>query len=377
MRGHIRKRGRSWCVVVYVGRDPTTGKPRYKWFTHGTKKEAEAHLAQIIGQINGGGSIPSTKLRVGDFLDQWLNDYARASVGPVTFRNYADTIRKHLKPQLGHILVARLSPQAIQSYFSRKLDEGLSPSSVQTHYLVLHEALHHAVRWGLIARNPADLVDPPRRRKFEPRIWDEEQTRLFLAEAKRSSPYYALYLTAIMTGMRQGELLGLRWQDLDLTTGVARIHQTFYRLGGVQIFKEPKTETSKRAVALPPAVVEELLKLRSQQDEYRRLFGSEYAQDLDLVFCQPNGKPLHGNNIVRRDFRAVIERVGLPRIRFHDLRHLHASHLARAGVPPKVAQERLGHATPTFTMRVYTHTLAGMQESAARAIEDLLLGRSQ
>ncbi|MDR5703945.1 MAG: site-specific integrase [Armatimonadota bacterium] len=218
-------------------------------------------------------------------------------------------------------------------------------------------------------------MDPPRRRKYELRVWDEEQVRLFLAEARGSSPYHTLHLTAIMAGMRQGELLGLRWQDVDFVRGIARVTQTFYRLGSKQIFKPPKTETSRSAVALPPVVIEELRRLREQQEEYRLLLGPEYATDLDLIFCQPNGKPLHAHNVVRRDFRRVIERAGLPRIRFHDLRHIHASYLARAGVPPKVAQERLGHSTLTFTMKVYTYTLAGMQEQAARAVASYLLGR--
>ncbi|MDQ7849316.1 MAG: site-specific integrase [Armatimonadota bacterium] len=266
---------------------------------------------------------------------------------------------------------------------SRKLQDGLAPTSVQTHYRLLHEALGHAVRWGLLTRNPAATADPPKRRRFEPHVWDEEQVRLFLAEAKRASRYYPLYLTAVMTGMRAGELAGLRWQDVDLTYGVASVRQTLYRLNGSTaagrapqtVFKTPKTAVSRRAVALPEAVVDALRTLRADQDENRRLLGPDY-HDYGLVFCQPNGKPLHLHNVVRRDFRRTINRAGVPRIRFHDLRHLHASYLARAGVPPKVAQERLGHATPGFTMQVYTHVLAGQQEAAARAVEAHLLGRS-
>ncbi len=178
-------------------------------------------------------------------------------------------------------------------------------------------------------------------------MWDEEQVRLFLTEAKRSSRYYALYLTAILTGMRQGELAGLTWQGVDLTLGVASVQQTFYRLGGQQLFKAPKTAASKRAVALPPAVVEVLRGLRADQEENQRILGTDY-HDHGLVFCQPNGNPLHMNNVVRRDFRRVLELPsvkadlrekdvleealpkGPPRIRFHDLRHAHASYLARA-----------------------------------------------
>ncbi len=402
MRGHIRKRGRRWALVIPLGRDPATGKPRQKWYSHKARREAEAHLAQIIAAMEGGGWTPPTKMVVGDFLEQWLRDYAAGAVGPVTMRNYRDIVRAHLTPGFGHVPLSTLSAQAIQGYMSRKLQDGLSPTSVQTHYRLLHEILGHAVKWGLLNRNPAAMAEPPRRRRYEPTVWDEEQVRLFLAEAKRSSRYHALYLTAILTGMRSGELAGLRWQDVDLARGVASIRQTLYRLDGRKkagvapqvLFKVPKTAASRRAIALPAAVVEALRAVRADQEENRRLLGTDY-HDHGLVFCQTDGKPLHMHNVVRRDFRRVIglqtlrQRLkkqgvaeealpkGLPVIRFHDLRHLHASYLARAGVPAKVAQERLGHATPGFTMQVYTHTLAGQQEAAARAIERLVLGEER
>jgi integrase len=212
------------------------------------------------------------------------------------------------------------------------------------------------------------MVDPPRRVNAEMRVLDEEQVRLLLAEAKRSSPHYALYLMAILTGMRQGELMGLRWRDVDLVLGVAAIQQTFYQMGKLLLFKEPKTPRARRNVTLPKVLIEELRRVREQQAGYRTLFGSEH-QDHDLIFCQPNGKPLRANNIVRRDFKRVLKRAGLPQIRFHDLRHCHATLLLRQGVHPKVVQERLGHSTPAFTLQVYSHVLPGMQEEATRALE--------
>jgi integrase len=238
------------------------------------------------------------------------------------------------------------------------------------------------------------MADPPKQRRREVQVWDEEQVRVFLGEAKRSSPYYPLYLAAILTGMRQGELCGLRWKDVDLALGVASVRQTFTRLGRQQLFKEPKTAAARRAIALPSSVVQALRSIHAEQEENRRILMAAY-HDHGLVFCQPDGKPLHAHNIVRRDFRSVLELRAtrremqqrgvaeenlpkpLPRITFHDLRHAHASYLARTGVPAKVAQERLGHATPHFTMQVYIHTLAGQQEAAARAVEDFVLGKSR
>ncbi len=230
----------------------------------------------------------------------WLRDYVEAGVAPTTQASYRDTIRVHLAPTLGHAPLARLTPQAIQGYISDKSRQGLSPTTVRYHVAI---------------------VDLPRKARREIHVWDSEQVRLFLAEAKRGSPYYRLYLAAITTGMRQGELLGLRWQDLDLVAGVASVQQTLYRLGKTLLVKEPKSNRSRRTVALAPILVKELRCIQDEQVARLRELGDAY-QNHGLVFCQPNGKPLHAHNIVQRDFRQAMKRAGVPRIRFHDLRTL-------------------------------------------------------
>jgi integrase len=393
MRGHIRKRGKNcWAVVIPLGRDPQTGKSRQKWYSHKTRREAEAHLAQIIAAMQGGGWTPPTKMLTSDFLDQWLRDYAVGMVRVTTLDSYQAIVRVHLAPALGHVPLSALSAQAIQGYFSRKLQEGLSPATVHRHAMVLHKALACAVKWGALARNPVDLTDPPRPGRKEMRVLDDEQVRLFLAEARRFSPYHRLYLTALLTGMRQGELLGLRWRNVDLTVGVASVQQTFYRLGKQLLFNEPKTTKARRTIALPSALVEELRTLRDEQEENRRLLGDDY-RDFGLVFCQPNGKPLHGHNISQGDFRRVLALKGLhaelltkgvpegslpkglPSIRFHDLRHSHATLLLQQGEHPKIVSERLGHAGVGITLDTYSHVLPGMQEQAAARLEERLFGQ--
>lgn len=290
-------------------------------------------------------------------------------------------------PLLGYIPLARLSPQAIQAFIRTKIQEGLSTATVHQIYRVLHKALQQAVKLGLLARNPCEFVDPPPIRRLEMQVLDEEQVRIFLGEAKRSSRYYSLYLTAVLTGMREGELLGLRWKDVDLTLWVASIQQTFYRLGRQQLFRQPKSQKGRRQVALPPVLVEELRRLKAKAEEECRTRGRcpssgcqdrncAYWHDHGLVFCQPNGRPLHAHNITQRDFRKILERAGLPRIRFHDLRHGNATLLFRLGVHPKVVQERLGHSSPAFTMAVYGHVVPGMQEDAAEKLAEKLLGRA-
>jgi integrase len=375
MRGQIRKRGKSWAVIVYLGRNPQTGQKRRKWYTHATKREAEAHLAQVLVQVQAGAGVPPSKLLLGDYLDRWLQDYARGMLAATTLRSYEETVRLHLAPALGDAPLARLSAPTIQAYLNQKLQHGLSVTTVRYHAAVLHVALRRAVRWGLLVRSPLEFVDLPRPRRKEMRVWDEEQVRLFLGEARKSSEYYALYLAAVTTGMRQGELLGLRWADIDFTLGIATIQQTFYRLGGEQLFRTPKTATSRRVVELSPALLNELQRARELQKAIRQKLKDAY-EDHDLVFCQTNGRPLHAHNIVRRDFHLTGQRAKVPRIRFHDLRHCHATHLLRQGENLKVVQERLGHSTPAFTLSVYGHVLPGMQRDAARRLEARLLGKS-
>lgn len=381
MRGCIIKptgRRKSWGVKVYLT-DPQTGVKRAKWFSFPTRKEAETHLAEILAKIHGGGTIPVTKQRVAEFLEEWLEKRAGA-VRETSLDSYRQIVRRHLIPALGQTPLRSLTPLDVQGFITAKLagDSGtkqrpLSAGTIRKHIAVLREALGHAVKWGLLARNVCDLVEKPRQARKEMRVWDQEQTRLFLAEAKRSSPYYPLYLTAISTGMRAGELLGLRWSSVDFILGTARVERTFYRMGGKQLFQEPKTDKGRRVVDLPATVIEVLRGLKADHEQVKREFAGVYT-DLGLVFCQADGKPLHLHNIVTRDFRKVTKAAKLPRIRFHDLRHSHATDLLAHGEHPKVVQERLGHYDPSFTLRVYSHVLPGMQAQAAARLEERLFG---
>lgn len=238
---------------------------------------------------------------------------------------------------------------------------------------MLREALGQALQWGMLSRSPVAVVQAPRLAGHEMKVWDEEQARLFIAEARRSSEHFPLYLTALLTGARQGELLGMRWQDIDWTFGRVSVRQTLVRIRKQMIFKEPKGRRSRRTIALPAVLVEELKAVRERQKEFRRVLGSAYI-DHDLVFCQPNGKPLHAHNVTQRDFRQVIKRAKVPRITFHGLRHCNATLLLREGVHPKVVQERLGHSGISVTMDVYSHMLPGMQERAASQLAERLMG---
>jgi len=387
--GSIVRRGpNSWAVVVRLGREPQTGKNPQKWYGgFQTRSEALAFRRTLAGKRGDGAPLPSTVYTLSTLFDEWLQTHA-AQTQPTTRRSYVETVEKHLRPAFGHLRLRGLTPGDIAGYLSAKRAERdgneqprYSTTTVRYHGLILRMILRWAAEMGKTTYNPSTGVSLPPPERANLRVLDEEQTRLFLATAKRQSAHYRLYLMATLTGMRQGELLGLRWRDVDLSRGTVTISQTLYRMANAKkfgadgpiLFRDPKTRGSRRTLAIAPVLVEQLLHIRSEQDEARRLLGSGY-HNFDLVFCQMNGKPHHAHNIAQRDLPRVLKKAKLPRIRFHDLRHCHASYLLLVGTPLKVVQERLGHSTAAFTMQTYAHLLPGMEEEASARVAERLLG---
>jgi integrase len=234
--------------------------------------------------------------------------------------------------------------------------------------------VHDAPKQAFTMDRCEQLATPPRVRRRTVPVWDAEQLALFLGAARTQQSHAPLFLAAVATGMRMGELLGLRWADVNWSERTATVRQTFSRLGGRWLWKPPKTDSGRRVVTLGPQVLEALRSVHQTQAVQRALLGPDY-HDYDLVFCQPNGNPLHAHNVTVRQLRRVCDRAGVPRLRFHDLRHLHATYLALAGVPIKVAQERLGHASAQTTQDIYQHVLSGQQRQAAIDVEAALFGR--
>lgn len=378
MKGYIRKRGKtSWSIAVFLGRG-LDGKPKYKWHTfRGSKRQAEEERARLVSQVTSGGYIEPTRMTVAEYLERWLDDYARTNVSPKTFERYAEIIHKHLVDALGRQPLAKLHPLRIQAYYSAALKTGrrdgkggLSPLTVLHHHRVLKDALKQAVRWRLIAVSPADAVQPPRPSDREMTVLDEKQTAALLAGAETTSLYVPIML-AVTTGMRRGEILAVRWKDVDLDAGTLAVSQSLEQTkeGGLR-FKQPKTKRGRRVVALPSLAVQALRSHKAQQAKLRLQLGAAY-QDHDLVCAQPDGKPF-APGAVTAGFKRLIAKLKLPPVRLHDLRHTHASQLLRQGVHPKVVSERLGHATIGITLDTYSHVMPGMQEDAARRIDDAL-----
>jgi len=384
MRGHITKRSNnSWSIVLYTGRDPQTGKKRYQWHSvKGTKKQAEKELASLINRLETGNYIKPTKTTVGLFLEQWLVDYASTNTAPRTFERYAEIVRTHLIPNLGSITLTQLKPEHLQSYYAHELTSGrlngkggLSAQTVKHHHRILSEALNHAVKWGLVTRNVANAVDPPRPVKKEMATLQAEDIPQLLEEAKKmeeesSIPYYTIIYTALHTGMRRGEILALRWSDIDLDFMTISINRSLQILkDGTKIIREPKTPKARRLIAMTPSLALQLREHKESQAALR-LLNNNPVQYNDLIFADIDGNPLNPDTVTPA-FTKIAKRAGL-KLRLHDLRHTHATLMLKSGVHPKIVSERLGHATVAFTLDTYTHVVPGLQEAAAKAFDDTI-----
>jgi integrase len=381
MRGSIRRRGNTYTYWLDIGPDPVTGKRRQR--TKGgfrTKRECQAALNAAISAVQGGTFVEPSGRTVRSFLlDEWLPAVQMANLRPATWENYRIHVQAHIAPALGTVELQRLSPAQLNGFYRHLLTEGgkdgrgLASKTVRNIHNILHRALKDAVRWGFLVRNVADAADPPKGKSAEMRVWSPDQLRVFL-EWVREDDLYAAWLLVTTTGMRRGELAGLRWADVDLDAGRLSVRQPRVVVANVPQPSEPKTTRGRRSLALDPVTVAALRRHRTRQHEHRLLLGGRY-QDSGLVFTWPDGSPIHPLRFSRW-FERHARRAGLPRIRLHDLRRSYASAALAAGVPAKVISERLGHATIAVTMDIYSHVLPGLDREAADSVARLILGGS-
>jgi len=294
--------------------------------------------------------------------------------------SYQSEVRTHIATNLGAIPLTQLRPQHLQTYYANALSQGrvdgkggLSARTVLYHHRILSEALSHAVKMGILVRNVAEAVDPPRPEHKTMTTMAAEDIPKFLLTS-RSTPYHVLFCTGLFTGMRLGELLALRWCDVDLDLASLSVVQALYKRRGVCRMIEPKSPHSRRSIALSPVPALLLRQHKAQQEAERILLGIS-LNDADLVFAHPNGSPLDPGTVAHT-FTKVLTRAGLPHIRFHDLRHTHATLMLKAGVHPKIVQERLGHGSIAVTLDTYSHVVSGLQEVAAQRFEGTLDGEA-
>ena len=359
-----RKDGR-WVAVI------TTDEGKKKFVYRKTQKEALKEL-QLANQAKMQGTLITTKdQKLKDFLTQWLTDSAQPNLREKTYIRYGELINLHVLPTLGKITLQKLTPQHLQKLYNKKRQEGYAPQTVQHIHRVLHRALNDAVKWSLVARNVCDLVDTPRVPKLEMRALSPEQSQDLLA-AVQGDTLEALYVLALTTGMREGELLALQWKDIDFQNGTLQVRRKISRITNKGfIFSEPKTAKSRRNITLTRMAMESLKQHRIHQNE-RRLAAGPTWEEYDLIFCNTLGRPIEVGNMIRRSFRPLLQKAGLPIIRFHDLRHSCASLLLAMGVHPKVVQELLGHSQISITLDTYSHVLPSLQGDAITRLETLL-----
>jgi integrase len=374
MRGHIRERSPGhWAIVIDV-RDPQTGKRKRRWHRFkGTKREAQVECARLITERDGGAYIDPTRVIVAAFLRRWL-DHMATQVSPRSHECYGEIVNTNIVPIIGNLILSKLRPDTIAAMYTTALESGrqtgggLSPRSVCLMHRVLSQAMKQAVKWQLLAQNPCDAVSPPRVERKQMKVLDADGTAAII-EAARPRALFMPILLGAMCGLRRGELAALRWRSIDLDAGqisvVASLEQTN---SGVRL-KPPKSGRA-RTVALPSLAIEELRRHRVKQAEELLRLGIRQTDETH-VCLQPNYEPWAPRNLSSA-FIKFIKASGLPRVRLHDLRHSHATHLLMANVHPKIVQERLGHANIATTMDLYTHVMPGMQDEAATRIDAAL-----
>jgi len=339
-----------------------------------TRQEVQRKLAAAQRDVEAGIPVVADRQTLGQYLTSWLQ-VIEPTVEFTTWKRHQEYVTLHIVPKLGHVRVRELNAQQVQQLYADCLAAGLSGSTVHHLHGTLHKALKDAERLSLVARNVCKLENPPRMDESEIQPLSREEARILLDIAS-GERLEVLYIVALATGMRQSELLGLRWSDIDRrpqgSGGLIRVRTQLKRLHGQWVLKEPKTRRSRRQIALPQSVVDALRQLHARQAEERLRLGAAW-HDMDLVFCNQAGGPLFARNVYR-SFKELLRKGALPDIRFHDLRHTCATLLLSARVNPKVVSEMLGHATVAITLDIYSHVLPDMQHDAAAAMGTLLYG---
>jgi integrase len=335
-----------------------------------SRKEAAAKL-ELLLKARAEGQVMAADRSTAAFLNEWLA-VVKHTVAAGTFERYEQYIRVHVIPTLGRIRLARVTPQHLQRLYQGKLAAGLSPTTVNHLHTVLHGAFAEAVRWGLLPRNVASLVRPPRKAHVDVVALTVEQAQALLVAA-RGNRFEALFVLALKTGMRRGELLALRWEDVDLDKGMLQVRGTLRRTREGLTFGTPKTAASRRKVVLSPTSMAALRRHQVGQDEEHRTAGDLW-QDFGLVFPNTVGRPMEPRDLLSDVYRPLLKRAGLPPVTFHALRHTAATLLLAEGEHPKVVQELLGHAQVSITLDRYSHMTPRLMSNAAALMDRLLDG---
>ncbi len=376
--------GFSWAFIVDVGKDATGRRQQRRAGGFATRREAERERRELLAALDQGRYVAPTRLTLATYLrDEWLPATAPPRVAYKTWKERRDSFDAYVIPRVGRVELSKLNAGHLNRLYTELLADGrtkgpggLSPTTVRDIHRRLRKALADAVRWGLIVRNPTDLADPPpskavasaRRRSMT--TWTADELATFL-EATAGRPLYTVWLVAAMTGLRRSELCGLRWADVDFTANHLTVRQTVVEgEDGYELTDGQKSQASARTIHLDSRTAAALRSHRKDQLEVRLAVGPKW-NDGELVFPADDGGTRLPASLAQA-FRRDARRVGVPRIRLHDVRHTHATLLLRAGVNPKVVSERLGHSSVAFTLDTYAHVMPGMQPEAAELLAGLV-----
>ena len=368
--GSVRKEGTKWYYVIELGKDAKGKRKQKKKRGFKTKKDAQAALTKALHELNSGTYIEPSKEMMGGYLIHWL-EAKKPRIKESTYRTYNDNLKAHLIPEFENMPISNLNPLHVQQFYSKLLNEkGLSNNTVRKIHAMLVNALERAVRFDMIVKNVATLVDPPKATNAEMEVWDVDEVLAFLDAAKESH-LYMVYTIAINTGMRQGEILGLSWDGVNLDKKIIYVMQTLSN-DGKNLNSTTKTAAGKRAISIHDELVSELRLHRLEQKKHRMQLGEMYT-DMNLVNPTSFGTPVSPSNL-RRNFKIYIKKANVKNIRFHDLRHTHATLLLKQNVNAKIVSERLGHADTRMTLDRYSHLLPNMQSDTAQQFGELLYG---
>jgi len=370
MKGNIQKRGKnSYRIRIHLGYDAKGKRHYYTETVHGRKKDAEARLAELLVEYNHDQLVQPDQVTVAQYMDKWLQTYAKLKVRETTYARYESLIRVHVKPNFGERRLRDLRAEEIQTLY-RELQSRLSNHSIRRLHYVLHEALKYAERWKYVSQNIMKQVEPPPEPDTEMVIWTEEEVRRFL-EVSQTNRHYALFHLLLHTGLRVGEALALKWQNTDLDNRTLLITHTLRQAGRKPKLGPTKRKNSKRLIPIVKPVVQVLQQHRIKQMEHRLALGSEY-RDMGFVFASEVGTPLNISNIHRRHWRPLVQKAKVPYICIHNLRHTAVSLLIRAGVDITTISNILGHSNPTVTLNIYSHLLPGAKEDAMERLARLI-----
>ncbi len=370
--GSIHRHASTGLYVAMIDLGIVNGKRKRKAVYAKTKAEVREKLRELQYDQHQGLPIDRKRQTVAQYLTRWLEDKIVPNRRPNTVADYTNHVRKHIIPQIGHIQLAKLTPQDVEGLIQAVARKGLSVEMQRGTRKVLRSALTQAMKWGFVVRNVASLTDAPAAERFRAYVLTVDQADALL-DAAAGDRLHALYATALWLGLRRGELLGLRWQDIDLDAGTLRIEVAQQIVNGKAELAAPKTIRSRRTLPLPAALVPILQAHHTRQLKERVRAGVPWP-DHDLVFTTTKGTPINPRNL-DRSFKALLKRAGLPKtIRLHDLRHSCASLLASAGLPARVAMDILGHTNISTTMNIYTRIFDDAKREAADVMDRLFGG---